>query len=71
MRKENIIKAWPTKSQPLDERLNPISGKVRYEVWYRTDMGLENMFVTYTGEPSARDWNLTRLIASQLIQSIH
>ena len=66
MRRENITSARPVKMEILPELDN---GKVQYSVLYYTDFDMENMFVTYEGEPSARFWNLTRLIASQMARS--
>jgi hypothetical protein len=63
-RRENITEARPLRREFTDDFG---VDKVQYSVMYYTDLDLENMFVTYEGEPSARDWNLTRLIASQLV----
>ena len=64
MRNENIIKATPMRQEFTDEFGRDM---VQYSVMYYTDLDLENMFVTDEGAPSARDWNLTRQIASQLV----
>ena len=62
---ERIMKAWPMKREVdvvVDGHFTG-STQDQYQVWYHTDKGLENMFVTYLGEPSARDWHLNRCIA--------
>ena len=63
-RRENIIDARPMRIEFTDDFG---VDKIRYLVMYHTDLDLENMFVTYEGVPSARDWTLTRLIAGQLV----
>ena len=63
MRRENITSARPVRREFTDDYG---IDKVQYSVLYYTDFDMENMFVTYEGEPSARFWNLTRLIASQM-----
>ena len=63
-RRENIVQARPVRHEFTDDFG---VDKVQYSVMYYTDLDLENMFVTYEGVQSARDWTLTRLIASQLV----
>jgi len=60
---EIIVKAWASYHDP-DSR-----GRVQYSVWYHTDVGRENMFITYEGRPSDRSWNLTKQIAERLNKS--
>ena len=57
---ETIVKAWASYHDP------DIRGRVQYSVMYHTDVGLENMFITYEGRPSDRSWNLTKQIAERL-----
>ena len=59
---ENIIRAEARKYE--DETLQ--AGYIRYDVWFWTDVGLENVVTTYQGEPSKRQWNLAQQIASKL-----
>ena len=62
--KEIIVKAWASHHDIHNMDGSPDSrGHVRYAVMYHTDVGLENMFITYEGRPSDRNWNLTKQIA--------
>jgi len=66
--KEAVTKAWAVKHD-LDDVISdrPV---VAYEVWYHTQKSngetMENFFIVYEGESSARYWNLAQHIAGKL-----
>ena len=58
---EVVTKAWAVKHDLVVPR---------YEVWYHTQKSngetMENFFIVYEGESSARYWNLAQHIAGKL-----
>ena len=66
--KEAVTKARAVK-RDLDDVISDRPG-VAYEVWYYTQKSdggtMENFFIVYEGESSARYWNLAQHIAGKL-----